>query len=55
MLVYMIHPNHGTHIAYTPQEVEDCLKNGWTFKDAPKENTQETEKPKKRPGRPRKS
>ena len=29
MLVYMTHPNHGTHIAYSDDEVEKCKTHGW--------------------------
>lgn len=29
MLVYMSHPNHGTHIAYSQAEVDTCKANGW--------------------------
>ena len=30
MLTYLTHPLHGTHIAYTEQEIAQCEKNGWT-------------------------
>lgn len=29
--IYLAHPEHGTHIAYTDREVNDCLENGWTI------------------------
>jgi hypothetical protein len=32
MVVYMTHPQHGTHIAYSQQEVEACQKNGWSIR-----------------------
>jgi len=38
MLVYMTHPKHGTHIAYSHDEVEMCKRNGWTVReDKPKQ------------------
>jgi hypothetical protein len=33
MLIYMTHPNHGTHIAYSQGEIDDCLKNGWKVRE----------------------
>ena len=36
MAIYLVHPGHGTHIAYTSQEVADCLANGWKLRDEPK-------------------
>lgn len=37
MPVYLIHPDHGTHIAYDIGEVERCKLNGWKLRDeAPK-------------------
>ncbi len=35
-MIFLEHPVHGTHIAYTNQEVEQCEKNGWKRRDAPK-------------------
>lgn len=32
MLVYLTHEKNGTHIVYTPLELETCLKNGWKVK-----------------------
>lgn len=32
MLVYLTHPKHGVHIAYSKEEVEACLRNGWTIR-----------------------
>ena len=29
MIVYMDHPKHGTHIAYSEDEVKACEANGW--------------------------
>lgn len=38
MIVYLTHPKHGVHIAYSDAEVKACEANGWTVrKDAPKE------------------
>lgn len=56
MLIYMTHPKHGIHIAYSDQEVEYNKKNGWKVfgETHPNEvQTNEVQKPKKR-GRPRK-
>lgn len=44
-MVYLTHPNHGTHIAYTQQEVESCLKAGWTIRQD-KPESKPAEKPK---------
>lgn len=33
MLIYLVHPQHGTHIVYTPFELEKCLSNGWKPRD----------------------
>ena len=50
-MIYMTHPKHGIHIAYSDQEVEYNKKNGWeVFGDT---HPNEAQKPKKR-GRPRK-
>ena len=49
MLVVLTHPQHGTHIVYTPFELEKCKAAGWVEK--PKETTLHL--PKKR-GRPKK-
>ncbi len=35
-MIYLTHPGHGTHIAYTSQEVADCLANGWKIREEPK-------------------
>lgn len=51
MLVYLVHPQHGVHIVYTPFELEKCKANGWVERDKPKETTLHL--PKKR-GRPKK-
>ena len=54
MLVYLVHPKHGTHIAYSPLEVEKCKANGWVERDAVPPKTETTlHLPKKR-GRPKK-
>ena len=29
MEIYMTHPEHGTHIAYSDREVAECAKSGW--------------------------
>ena len=50
---YLKHPEHGVHIAYTPEEVEACRLNGWT--PIEEENPAQpavTEEPIKRRGRP---
>lgn len=53
MPVYLVHEKHGTHIAYSPDEVQRCIANGWKLRDEkpPKETTLHL--PKKR-GRPKK-
>ena len=33
MMTFLTHPLHGTHIAYTDQEIALCKKNGWTERD----------------------
>jgi len=54
MIVYMVHPQHGVHIAYDPLEVERCKANGWSIRDDKKpEPVPEDQAPKKR-GRPKK-
>ena len=53
--IYMVHPDHGTHIAYELDEVERCKLNGWTVReDSIVDVAEEAEPPKKR-GRPRKA
>lgn len=42
MAVYMTHPDHGTHIAYSEVEVETCKKNGWSLRDEPKDSLKES-------------
>lgn len=39
MIVYLTHPQHGTHIVYTPFELEKCKQNGWVERDKPKQET----------------
>lgn len=34
MIVYMEHPMHGTHIAYSSDEVAACEANGWKVRRA---------------------
>lgn len=34
MLVYMKHPQHGVHLAYTDDEIKACEANGWVRRDA---------------------
>lgn len=36
MLVYLTHPQHGTHIAYDQSEVDRCKANGWVLRDEKK-------------------
>lgn len=49
MLVYLDHPKHGTHIAYSAEEVESCKRNGWVPREArkaePAESAPEERKP----------
>lgn len=33
MIVYLTHPKHGTHIAYSDDEVARCQSNGWKVRD----------------------
>ena len=55
MLVYLVHPKHGTHIAYSPLEVEKCKANGWVERDKVEPPKQPIlHLPKKR-GRPKKA
>ena len=60
MIVYMVHPDHGTHVAYDLFEVERNKLNGWTVReDSSREVADahaegEKQEPKKR-GRPRKA
>ena len=44
MVVYMTHPRHGTHIAYSDAEGETCKKNGWSLREDSKENAKEEPK-----------
>lgn len=32
MVVYLTHQQHGVHVAYSQQNVDECLKNGWQLK-----------------------
>lgn len=52
-MVYLTHPNHGTHIAYTNLEVEECIKAGWTIKEEPLNDTSKKEPVKPQRGRPK--
>jgi hypothetical protein len=52
MLVYLTHPDHGTHICYTLYEVEQCEKNGWKRIEQKPVEVPVEEKPKR--GRPKK-
>lgn len=37
MIVYLTHPKHGVHVAYSDDEVARCKANGWSVRvDAPK-------------------
>lgn len=51
MLVYMTHPDHGTHIVYSPAEMKHCQKHGWkVYGDSPplpKSMVEEKKKPAK--------
>lgn len=51
---YLKHPEHGVHIAYTPEEVDACRLNGWTpiEEEKPVPAPVSTEEPIKRRGRP---
>lgn len=53
MLVYLNHPKHGIHIAYSQAEVDECLANGWHLKPEKKQEPQPQEI--KRLGRPPKA
>lgn len=35
MIVYLVHPQHGVHIAYDQAEIERCKANGWRLRDEP--------------------
>jgi len=48
MLVYLTHPLHGVHIAYSDAEVKLCLKNGWTVKDAAEKAAEPVERVKRK-------
>ena len=56
--IYMVHPEHGTHIAYDEEEVARCKENGWCLRDEAALNAVIEEvrsaplAPKKRIGRP---
>ena len=47
-MIFLVHPKHGTHIAYSQLEVDECLKNGWVVREDKKKE------PEKKRGRPRK-
>lgn len=34
-MIFLTHPQHGTHIAYTDLDVALCEKSGWKKMDAP--------------------
>ena len=34
--IYMVHPRHGVHIAYSQAEVDQCKVHGWSLRDEPK-------------------
>lgn len=52
MPYYLDHPEHGAHVCYTPEDVEEHKKIGWVLREE-KQQIQ-TVQPKKR-GRPRKN
>lgn len=33
MPIYLTHPLHGVHVAYTEDEVRECQKNGWKVRE----------------------
>lgn len=52
MPYYLTHPEHGVHICYTLEDVEEHKQIGWTEKPAISEpNTIQQER--KKPGRPK--
>lgn len=54
MPFYMDHPEHGTHICYTPEDVSNHEKIGWVLRDDKPKPAPIQEPEKRRPGRPRK-
>lgn len=36
MITYLTHPLHGTHVAYSQDEVERCQRNGWKVREEPR-------------------
>ena len=34
-VIYLVHEKHGTHVAYSLDEVKRLEANGWRLKDAP--------------------
>jgi Zn ribbon nucleic-acid-binding protein len=44
MLVYLEHPDHGVHIAYSKVELEECLQNGWKVREEKKEVKEEPQR-----------
>ena len=46
-MIFQMHDDHGRHIAYSPQEAESNIKNGWKtvtkdeFYDVPRETIKE--------------
>lgn len=53
--IYMVHPVHGTHIAYDSDEVERNKLNGWTLRDevVPVIEEEPISGPPKKRGRPK--
>lgn len=56
MPYWLDHPEHGTHICYTPEDVEEHKKLGWIPREEkPKEAPRETLTLPKKRGRPPKA
>lgn len=60
-VIYLVHEKHGTHVAYSMDEVKRLEASGWRLKDAPAvsdavapvpEPVQTLHLPKRGPGRP---
>lgn len=50
--IYLTHPKHGVHVAYSADEVKRCEANGWTLRQEPPAVAEPERK--RGPGRPRK-
>lgn len=60
-VIYLVHEKHGTHVAYSLDEVKRLEASGWRLKDAPavsdasppvQDEPQTLHLPKRGPGRP---